>query len=110
MIAYRTFTKQLDMSKELLGQQNELRSELQAFINEVTQPENIMQINEQMLGSNLFVLTAWYKLPAARAETAFDLLPEAQSADVLSQTLREKDRRDRVNIMVDEHIIRSDSS
>jgi hypothetical protein len=36
--------------------------------------------------------------------------PEAQSADVLAQKLREKGRRDVVNTMVDEHMIRSDSS
>ena len=111
MITYRTFVKQFDGSKELVAQQNDLRNELQIFINNVVGPENILQINEQMLTqSNQFVLTAWYTLPVADTESEFDMLPEAQSADVLAQSLREKGRPDRVNIMVDEHIIRSDSS
>lgn len=111
MIAYKTFTKQLDTTKDLLAQQNLLRNQFITFINEAIVQEHIIQINEWVLPEyNQFTLTVWYKAPAAKAESDINLLPEAQSADVLAQTLREKGRRDMVSTMVDEHIIRSDSS
>ena len=110
MITYRTFTEKLDTTKDLLAQQNELRNQLLHFINDVARPEEIVQINEWFQPSdNQFTLTVWYKLPVAKVEADMSMLPEAQSADVLAQKLREKGRRDRVNTMVDEHMIRSDS-
>jgi hypothetical protein len=76
----------------------------------VAHPEEVIQITEQILPTNnQFTLTVWYKVPV-KLESDINLSPEAQSADVLAQTLREKGRRDRVNTMVDEHMIRSDSS
>jgi hypothetical protein len=111
MITYRTFTEKLDTTKDLLTQQNELRHQLLHFINDVAQPEQIIQINEWLLPTtNQFSLTVWYKVPPAKPEADINLTPEAQSADVLAQVLRDKGRRDRVNTMVDEHMIRSDSS
>ncbi|MAT98267.1 MAG: hypothetical protein CL608_14075 [Anaerolineaceae bacterium] len=111
MITQRTFTEKLDTTKDILVQQNELRNQLLHFINDVAQPEEVIQITEQILPtSNQFTLTVWYKVPANKPESDINLSPEAQSADVLAQSLREKGRRDRVNTMVDEHMIRSDSS
>jgi hypothetical protein len=111
MITYRTFTEKLDTTKDFLAQQNELRNQLLHFINDIAGPEDVIQINEWLLpANNQFTLTVWYKLPAAKPESDISMLPEAQSADVLAQTLREKGRRDRLNTMVDEHMIRSDSS
>ena len=110
MITHRTFTEQLDTTKDILAQQNNLRDQLLHFINDVAQPAEIIQINEQILPTHQFSLTVWYKLPADKPESAINMSPEAQSADVLAQTLREKGRRDRMSTMVDEHMIRSDSS
>ena len=111
MITYRTFTEKLDTTKDLLAQQNELRNQLLHFINDVARPEEVIQINEWFQPTdNQFTLTVWYELPVAKVEADMSMLPEAQSADVLAQKLREKGRRDRVNTMVDEHMIRSDSS
>jgi hypothetical protein len=111
MITYRTFTEKLDSTKDLLAQQTELRNQLLHFINDVARPEEVIQINEWFQPTdNHFTLTVWYKLSDARAESDMSMLPEAQSADVLAQKLREKGRRDVVNTMVDEHMIRSDSS
>lgn len=111
MITYRTFTEQLATTKDFLAQQNELRNQLLHFINDVTRPEHVIQINEWLLPTtNQFTLTVWYELPATQPESDISLRPEAQSADVLAQSLREKGRRDRLNTMVDEHMLRSDSS
>ena len=91
MITYRTFTEKLDATNDLLAQQNELRNQLLHFINDVARPAEIIQINEWFQPSdNQFTLTVWYKLPAAKSEPDISLLPEAQSADVLAQKLREK--------------------
>lgn len=110
MIAYRTFAKQLDPSQELLAQQNELRNELVTFINNVAQPENVIQIAElPMPGGDQFTLTVWYKQSVPAPESDFNLQPEAQSADVLTRSLHEHERREIINTMITEHLIRSDS-
>jgi hypothetical protein len=110
MIAYKTFAKQLDASKEILAQQNDLRNELVTFINNVATPENVIQINEQALpNKDQFTLTVWYRQPAAEAESEFNRQPEAQSADVLARSLHEHERREVINTMITEHLIRSDS-
>ncbi len=110
MIAFKTFTRQLDATKDLPKQQNELRNQLLTFVNEVMLPEHVIQINEWISPENdQFTLTVWYRSPVSKPESDFDLQPEAQSADVLTRSLREKDRRRRVKTMVDEHMIRSDS-
>ena len=106
MIIYRTFTKQLDTTKDIPAQQNELRNQLLHFVNETAKPEHVIQINEWLLPTdNQFTLTVWYQKPADQLESDMSALPEAQSADVLAQSLREKDRRERVNTMIDEHRI-----
>ena len=110
MIAYRTFTEQLDSGKDLLVQQNHLRDQFVAFINEAIEPKDIIEINEMILPHQQFVLTVWYKLQLVEADANLTSQPEAQSADVLSRSLREQERRDRISSMVDEHIIRSNSS
>ncbi len=60
--------------------------------------------------SELFSVTVWYSQPDAKPEADYSHDPKAQSADVLAQSLREKNRRDMLTTMVDEHMIRSDSS
>ncbi len=111
MITYKTFAEQIDTTQNLLDQQNSLRNQFLTFINDVARPEHIIQINELFLPANSqFTLTVWYYVPAVKSEPDLSLRPEAQSADVLAQKLREKGRRDRVSSMVDEHMIRSDSS
>jgi len=110
MIAYKTFVKQLDTSKDLLAQQNTLRNELMTFINNLTAPESVIQINEQTLvEGDQFALVVWYKKPLPEPESEFASQPEAQSADVLSRSLRENERREIINTMITEHLIRSDS-
>lgn len=110
MIAYKTFVKQLDRSKDLLAQQNELRNEVMTFTNGMAAPESVIQINEQTLvESGQFALVVWYKQPVPEPESDFNLQPEAQSADVLARSLRENERREIINTMITEHLIRSDS-
>lgn len=110
MIAYRTFVKQMDTSKDVLAQQNELRNELMTFVNNLAAPESVIQINEQTLvESSQFALVVWYKKPLPEPESDFSSQPEAQSADVFARSLRENERREIINTMITEHLIRSDS-
>lgn len=111
MIAYKTFAGDIDANQDVLAQQKALRSQLVNFINKVASPEEIIEISEIVLPkSEQFTITVWYKQPAAETDSAFDSQPEAQSADVLSRSLHEEERRTLVNTMVDEHMIRSSSS
>lgn len=110
MIAYKTFVKQLDTSQDLLAQQNELRNKLMTFVNDLAAPESVIQINEQTLvESGQFALVVWYKKPLPEPEFDFASQPEAQSAEVLARSLRENERREIINTMIAEHLIRSDS-
>ncbi len=111
MIVYKTFTGQIDKDHDVLHQQNEVRNQLALFINEASGHHRIIQINELSVPeSGLFTVTVWFTQPDVKHEADMSSQPEAQSADVLAQLLREKGRRDMLKTMVDEHMIRSDSS
>ena len=112
MIVYKTFSGQIDPTQDVLHQQNAVRNELAAFVNEAQNAQTkLIQVSEVMVpGSNVFAVTVWYSQPLAKQESDFGNDPMAQSADVLAQSLREKHRRDLLSTMVDEHMIRSGSS
>ena len=113
MIAYKTFASEIESGADLLEKQQALRNQLTNFINETVSTDEIIDICETAgLDSNLFTITVWYRQAVENIEEASDisLLPEAQSADVLARSLHEKERRAMMDTMVDEHMIRSDSS
>ena len=113
MITHKTFSEQIKSVSQLVEGQNIVRDQLAAFVNESVPTEDVIDICETAVpGSNLFTVTVWYRQADNLPDDRYELnkLPEAQSADVLSRTLHEKERRARVNTMVDEHMIRSDSS
>jgi hypothetical protein len=110
MITYKTFTKPLDPAQNLPDQQEALREQLVTFINETAGIEEIVEISELAFpNQNQFSVTVWYKQLLAKPESAINLIPEAQSADVLTRSLREQGRRELMNTLVDEHLIRTNS-
>ncbi len=112
MIVYKTFSGQIDQTQDVLSLQNAVRDQLVAFLNDADAHHyKIIQVSEVATpGSEMFSVTVWYSQPAAKPEVDFSHEPKAQSADVLAQSLREKNRRERLTTMVDEHMIRSGSS
>lgn len=110
MIVYKTFTGQMDKNQDVLPQQQAIRSQLAIFLNETAENSQIIQISElAMPENNLFTATVWYTQPDAKPQWDMSSQPEAQSADVLSRSLHEQERREIVNTMIAEHLIRSDS-
>ncbi|MCA9954811.1 MAG: hypothetical protein KC434_08845 [Anaerolineales bacterium] len=112
MIVYKTFSGQIDPTQDVVAQQNAVRNELATFLNDAQSTQyTIIQVSEVAVPQNdMFSVTVWYEQPDAKVEADYSHDPVGQSADVLSQSLREKHRRDLVKTMVDEHIIRSGSS
>lgn len=111
MIVYKTFTGQINNNQDVLAQQNAVRNQLAEFTNEVRAYSKIIQINELFIPeANQFTATVWYFQADEKAAVDWGAHPEGQSADVLAQSLRDRGRRDRLKTMVDEHMIRSDSS
>ena len=112
MVVYKTFTGEIDRNQDIVGQQNAVRNQLVTFLGEAHGHHyKIIQISETVVPENdLFAVTVWFTQPDAKPAADMSAQPEAQSADVLSQLLREKGRRDMLKTMVDEHMIRSDSS
>lgn len=114
MIVYKTFSAQIDPAQDVLSQQNAVRNELAAFLNDTQSAQfELIQVSEVVIpGNNVFSVTVWYSQAVPKSEAGIDFShePKAQSADVLAQSLREQHRRDMLSTMVDEHIIRSGSS
>jgi hypothetical protein len=112
MIVYRTFSGRVNAALDVVRQQNVVRNELAAFLNDVQANHyKIIQVSEVVVPeSELFSVTVWYSQPEQKPAVDFGHDPKAQSADVLAQALREKNRRDMLTTMVDEHMLRSDSS
>lgn len=112
MIVYKTFSRRVNPNQDVVGQQNAVRDELAAFLNDAEASHyKVVQVSEVVVpGSEMFSVTVWYSQPVPRLEADLSHDPKAQSADVLAQSLREKNRRDLLSTMVDEHMIRSDSS
>jgi hypothetical protein len=110
MIAYKTFAGMLNESKDMLAQQTELRNQAVNFANGLGALDEIVEICETAVATNqLFTVTVWYRQPARESSTDMSQLPEAQSADVFARSLHEHERREVINTMIAEHLIRSDS-
>jgi hypothetical protein len=110
MITYKTFVGILDESQDQLVQQAELRNQAVNFANGLEVSDEIIEICETSVVTNqLFTVTVWYKQPVGEPSKDIDLRPEAQSADVLARSLHEQERREIINTMITEHLIRSDS-
>ena len=112
MIAYKTFSEPIKTTRNQLGQQDALRAQLATFINEKVESGGVIDICETAVpGSDLFTITVWYQQAAPEPDVNLEISqsPQAQSADVLSRSLHEHERRELVNTMVDEHLIRSSS-
>lgn len=112
MIVYKTFSGRVSLNQDVVSQQNAVRDELVAFLSDAEASHyKVIQVSEVALpGSETFSVTVWYSQPDRKPEVDLSHDPKAQSADVLAQSLREKNRRDLLTTMVDEHMIRSDSS
>ncbi len=110
MITYKTFAQPLDPVQSLPVQQKALRDQLATFINETVDIEQIIEISELAVSNqDYFSVTVWYKQLVAEPELATNLQPEAQSADVLTRSLQESNRRELMSTLVDEHLIRTNS-
>ena len=112
MIVYKTFSGRVNAEQDVVSQQNIVRNELAAFLNDVEASHyKVIQVSEVAVPeSELFTVTVWYSQSVPKQEADLSHDPKALSADVLAQSLREKNRRDLLTTMVDEHMIRSDSS
>ena len=110
MIAYKTFAGKIDENRDILIQQAELRNQAVNFANGLEVADEIIEICETAVAPNqLFTVTVWYKQPPKESSMDLNQLPEAQSADVLARLLHEHERREIINTMITEHLIRSDS-
>lgn len=112
MIVYKTFSGEIDKTQDVLSQQNAVRDELVDFLSEAKSHHyKIIQVSEVAVpDSERFSVTVWYSQQDVKPDADYSQDPKGQSADVLAQSLREKNRRDMLTTMVDEHMIRSDSS
>jgi hypothetical protein len=111
MITYKTFVGMLDESQDMLVQQAELRNQAVTFANGLDAADEIIEICETAVAINwLFTVTVWYKQQVKESsKEEISLRPEEQSADVFARSLHEHERREIINTMITEHLIRSDS-
>lgn len=110
MIDYKTFAGKLDANQDVLLQQKNVRDQAITFANGLATTDEIVEICETAVSAEkLFTVTVWYKHPVREPLTDISQLPEAQSADVLARSLHEQERREILNTMISEHLIRSDS-
>ena len=110
MIAYKTFAGMLDESQDILVQQSELRNQAVTFANGLSGSIEIIEICETAVRTNqLFTVTVWYKQPVMESSQEVSLLPQEESADVFERSLHEQERREIINTMIAEQLIRTDS-